>query len=308
VAGPAVNRDRRAERATPGDVPVGRGSKSRVWPSGIIRNDGGIMVRSATGRRHKEQQMTQPLPFQDQVAVVTGSARGIGRVIAETLASRGANILIADVRAELAEATAHEVAQASGRQVVATAVDVANAESAKAMIETAIAQLGRVDVLVNNAGITRDNLIMRIDDNDWDMVLNINLKGAFNCSKAVIRPMMKQRYGRIVNIASVSGLAGQAGQTNYSSSKAGLVGFTKALAREVGSRNITVNAVAPGLIPTDLTKDLPDDLKTASVTMIPLGRWGTPQEVANAVAFLASGEANYITGHVLSVDGGMFMM
>ncbi len=252
--------------------------------------------------------MSQTLPLKDKNAVVTGSARGIGKMIALTLAQRGANVLIADLRAELAEATAKELAEATGCKIVATSVDVSNAESAKAMIDKAVAEFGRVDILVNNAGITRDNLIMRMDEADWDLVLGINLKGVFNCSKAVVRIMMKQRYGRIVNISSVSGLAGQAGQTNYSSSKAGVVGFTKALAREVGSRQITVNAVAPGFIPTDLTKDLPEELKEASLKQIPLGRWGKPEEIASAVAFLASDEAAYITGHVLSVDGGMVMM
>jgi 3-oxoacyl-[acyl-carrier protein] reductase len=175
------------------------------------------------------------------------------------------------------------------------------------MIDRAIDEFGRIDILINNAGTTRDNLIMRISDADWDLVLSINLKGAFNCSKAAVRSMMKQRSGRIVNISSVSGLAGQAGQTNYSSSKAGLIGFTKALAKEVGSRGITVNAVAPGFIETDLTKDLPAELKEAAIKSTPLGRWGVPQDIANAVAFLVSDEASFITGHVLSVDGGMVM-
>lgn len=252
--------------------------------------------------------MSSNLPLQDKVAVVTGSARGIGRVIAETLAQRGAKVLIADLRAEMAETTAQEIAAATGREIVATSVDVANAESAKAMIDKAITEFGRIDILINNAGITRDNLIMRMEEADWDMVIDINLKGAFNCSKAVVRQMMKQRYGRIVNVSSVSGLAGQAGQANYSSSKAGLIGLTKALGRELGSRQVTVNAVAPGFIPTELTKDLPEELKDSSLKAIPLGRWGTPQEVANAVAFLVSDDAAYITGHVLSVDGGMVMM
>jgi 3-oxoacyl-[acyl-carrier protein] reductase len=252
--------------------------------------------------------MAESLPFENKVALVTGSARGIGRAIAETLASRGASLVIADLRAELAAATAQEIAASTGQRTLAVALDVVNSDSVKAMIDRVLAEFGHLDILVNNAGITRDNLIMRMEEADWDLVLDINLKGAFICSKAVVRTMMKQRYGRIVNIASVSGLAGQAGQANYSASKAGLVGMTKALARELGSRQITVNAVAPGFIPTDLTKDLPTELKDASLKMIPLGRWGSPQEIAAAVAFLASDEAAYITGHVLSVDGGMVMM
>ena len=252
--------------------------------------------------------MTEHLPFEKKVALVTGSARGIGRAIAETLASRGASLVIADLRTELAAATALEIAASTGQRTLAVAVDVVNSDSVKAMVDKVLAEFGRLDILVNNAGVTRDNLIMRMEEADWDLVLDINLKGAFNCSKAVVRTMMKQRSGRIVNISSVSGLWGQAGQANYSASKAGLIGLTKALARELGSRQITVNAVAPGFIPTDLTKDLPTELKDASLKRIPLGRWGSPQEIAAAVAFLASDEAGYITGHVLSVDGGMVMM
>ncbi len=250
----------------------------------------------------------QFLALNDKVALVTGSARGIGRAIAERLAKQGADIVIADLRAELAAATAQEIAAASGRRVTSVSVDVSNSASVKAMVDQVLADFGHIDILVNNAGLTRDNLIMRMEEADWDLVLGINLKGVFNCSKAVVRPMMKQRSGRIINISSVSGLAGQAGQANYSASKAGVIGLTKALARELGSRTITVNAVAPGFIPTDLTNDLPADLKESIIKAIPLGRWGTREEIASAVAFLASDEAGYITGHVLSVDGGMVMM
>lgn len=249
-----------------------------------------------------------------KIAIITGAGRGIGRAIAETFAQRGSCLVIADLQGSLAESTAQEINQTftdhgiSGQRAIAISVDVSNFEQVKNMVDRTLAEYGRVDILVNNAGITRDNLIMRMDEADWDQVIDINLKGAWNCCKAVIRPMMKQRYGRIVNISSVSGLAGQAGQTNYSASKAGVVGLTKALAREVASRQITVNAVAPGFIPTALTVDLPDDLKEAILKATPMGRMGTPQEIANAVAFLASDEASYITGQVLSVDGGMVMM
>jgi 3-oxoacyl-[acyl-carrier protein] reductase len=243
----------------------------------------------------------------DKIAVVTGSAQGIGRAIAETLARRGAHVVVADIKIEKAQTTTQAIAASTGRRAIAVQANVADSASAQAMIDRAIEEFGRIDILVNNAGTTRDNLIVRISDADWDLVLGVNLKGAFNCSKAAVRPMMKQRYGRIVNISSVSGLAGQAGQTNYSSSKAGLIGFTKALAKEVGSRGITVNAVAPGFVSTDLTKEILSKVQDEAIKATPLGRLGTVEDIANAVAFLVSDEASFITGQVLSVDGGMVM-
>jgi 3-oxoacyl-[acyl-carrier protein] reductase len=246
--------------------------------------------------------------LEGRVAVITGAARGIGRAIGERLASLGADVVVADMQSELAEKCANEIAESTGRKTLAIKVNVADAKSASEMVEKTINEFNRIDILVNNAGITRDTLILRMEEADWDAVIDVNLKGAFNCSKAAIRPMMRQRYGRIVNISSVSGQAGQVGQTNYSASKAGLIGFTKALAREVASRQITVNSVAPGFIPTALTNDLSEDLKDMILKATPLGRMGKPEEIAAAVAFLASEEAAYITGQVLAVDGGMVMM
>lgn len=246
--------------------------------------------------------------LEGRVAIVTGAARGIGFSIADLLSRQGANIVIADMNYEMAQAAAQTIEGKSSRRTLALPVNVADGESVKNMVDRVISEYGRVDILVNNAGITRDTLIMRMEESDWDIVINVNLKGAFNCSKAVIRQMMKQRYGRIINISSVSGQAGQVGQTNYSASKAGLIGFTKALAREVASRQITVNAVAPGFIPTTLTNDLSADLKEMILKATPAGRMGKPEEIASAVAFLASEEAAYITGQVLAVDGGMVMM
>jgi len=247
------------------------------------------------------------MSMEGRVAIVTGGRRGIGKAIVQALAQRGVDVLIADMQEE-AQNTAREIATTSGRRIRAIQTDVSDTESAKTMVEYALAEFSKVDILVNNAGITRDKLILRMEESDWDEVLDTNLKGAWNCSKAIMRPMMKQRYGRIINISSVSGLAGQAGQTNYSASKAGLIGLTKALAREVASRNITVNAIAPGFVPTTLTENLPVELKESMMKLIPMGRWGTPDEIAYAVAFLASEESSYITGQVLSIDGGMMMM
>ena len=245
---------------------------------------------------------------ESKVAIITGSARGIGRAIAETLARRGCDVVIADINQESAEATAKEIAAATNQKTLAVGVNVSDFASANALVERTLAEFGKVDILVNNAGLTRDKLVMRMEEADWDIVIDVNLKGAFNCSKAVVRSMMKQRYGRIVNISSVSGQAGQTGQANYSASKAGLIGLTKALARELASRQITVNAVAPGFVLTALTQDLSAELKDAILKATPLGRMGTPEEIAYAVAFLASDDASYITGQVLAVDGGMVMM
>jgi len=251
--------------------------------------------------------MTEFLSLKDRVAIVTGGAQGIGYAIVEALAQRGANIMIADVSIDKAEETAKEISAKTGQKILAKSVNVTESASVKDLVEATIKEFGKVDILVNNAGITRDNLIMRMSEEDWDAVLTINLKGAFNCSQAVVRPMMKQKYGRIINISSVSGVVGQAGQANYSASKAGLLGLTKALAKEVGSRNITVNAVAPGFIETRLTVNLPPEIREFSLKVTPLGRFGVPTDIANAVVFLASDEASFITGATLQVDGGMAM-
>ena len=242
-----------------------------------------------------------------KVAVVTGGARGIGRGIALELARRGAKVV---VNYNSRPAAADEVVQLikqTGSDAIAVQADVSQLDAAQKLIKAATDFGGRLDILVNNAGTTRDMLLAMMPESDWDLVIATNLKSAYNCSKAALKPMMRQKYGRMVNITSVAGLSGNGGQTNYSASKAGLIGFTKSLAKEVGGRNITVNAVAPGFIPTDLTNEILGKIQEDAIKATPLGRLGTIEDVANAVAFLASDEAAFITGQVLSVDGGMVM-
>jgi 3-oxoacyl-[acyl-carrier protein] reductase len=245
------------------------------------------------------------LDFNGKVALVTGASRGIGRAIAEALAERGAHV-VAAARGDNASATVEGIRSAGGRADAAT-LEVTDTASVDAMVSGTLQQHGRIDILVNNAGIARDQLMLRMKRDDWDQVVATNLTAAFTCVQAVLKPMIKQRSGRIISISSVVGQMGNAGQANYAASKAGLIGFTKAMAREVASRNITVNVVAPGLIATDMTKAITDKAQDEWASAIPLGRLGTPREVAAAVCFLASEEAAYITGQVLAVNGGMYM-
>lgn len=245
------------------------------------------------------------LDLSGRVALVTGGGQGIGRAIALRLAKQGATLALCDLAPtalEVAEAIQAQRGKAQGFQG-----DVSRTEEVNRVVEQVVAAFGKIDILVNNAGIARDSLLLRMSDSDWDQVLAVNLKGAFLCTRAVLRHMIRQRWGRLINIASVVGLTGNVGQANYAASKAGLVGFTKTVAREVASRGITANAVAPGFIDTEMTRKLRDDLKQEIVKQIPVGRFGSVEDVAQAVLFLASEEASYITGQVLKVDGGMVM-
>lgn len=241
-----------------------------------------------------------------RVALVTGASQGIGRAIALRLAEAGGSVAVAARSHDKLNELVQEIQSKNGN-AAAFPLDVANEDQIKSTFKAAIAQFGKIDILVNNAGVTRDQLVMRMKRADWDSVINTNLTSAYLCTQQVISSMLKQRWGRIINITSVFGQTGQAGQANYASSKAGLIGLTMAIAREVGSRNITCNAIAPGFIETAMTEVLSDDLKQGAIKAIPLGRVGSPADIAGAVAFLASEDASYITGHVLNVNGGMLM-
>jgi 3-oxoacyl-[acyl-carrier protein] reductase len=246
------------------------------------------------------------MTLEGKTAIVTGAAQGIGRQIAETLALNGADVAVADLDPGRSQEVLHAINK-QGRRALNLKVNVADWNDAKAMVEQVLKEWGHIDILVNNAGITRDGLLVRMKEEDWHLVLQVNLYGTFHCTKAVLQPMTKQRYGRIVNIASIVGAMGNAGQANYAASKAAVIGFTKTVAREYASRMVTVNAVAPGFIDTAMTQGLPDEVKQTLMKQIPLGRLGQPSDVAEAVRFLVSDAAGYITGQVLHVNGGMLM-
>ncbi|MGB4520724.1 MAG: 3-oxoacyl-[acyl-carrier-protein] reductase [Candidatus Omnitrophota bacterium] len=247
------------------------------------------------------------MKFKDKVALITGSAQGIGREIALSFASEGADVVISDINLEKAAQTAKEI-EALGRRSLVLELNVTDFVQVEAAINKILDKFTKVDILVNNAGITKDNLMLRMSDGDWDAVINVNLKGTFNCTKAVSKVMIKQRSGKIVNIASIIGIIGNAGQANYSASKAGIIALTKTTAKELASRNINVNAVAPGFIQTDMTAKLSEEVKQKMLEVIPMNKLGVPQDVANACVFLASEEAGYITGQTIVVDGGMVMV
>ena len=242
----------------------------------------------------------------DKIAVVTGSARGIGKTIAHVLAEAGAHIVISDLNVEAGKETVDEI-KATGREAIWVEADVSKSDQANQLIDQTLEKFGRLDILVNNAGITRDNLLMRMSEDEWDSVIAVNLKGSYNCIRAATKIFMKQRSGRIVNIASVVGQMGNAGQANYASSKAGVIGLTKSVEKELASRNILVNAVAPGFIETAMTEKLPEKARETLIQLIPLAKLGQPEDVARVVLFLCSNRSSYITGQVINVDGGMVM-
>jgi 3-oxoacyl-[acyl-carrier protein] reductase len=252
--------------------------------------------------------MPGSLMLEGKVAVVTGASRGIGRAVAFELARRGAAVVVNYLHSAEAAADVVNAIRDEGGRTAAFQADISDFQQAQKLIAFAVETFGRIDILVNNAGITRDMLIMLMSEEDWDAVLATNLKGTFNCSKIAVKHMMRNRYGRIINITSVAGQMGNAGQTNYSASKAGQIGFTKALAREVAARNITVNGIAAGFIETDIWANVSEGMREAVMRLIPMGRKGQPEEIACAVAFLASDQAAYITGQILGIDGGMAMM
>jgi 3-oxoacyl-[acyl-carrier protein] reductase len=247
------------------------------------------------------------MKLKDQVAVITGSAQGIGRAIAEALANEGANIVVSDINLEMAQKTAEEIKQAFSVETLAVAANVAVLADCDKLIQQTLDKFSKINILINNAGITRDNLIIKMTEQEWDAVIGVNLKGVFNCTKAASRSMLKQRNGRIINIASVVGLMGNAGQANYSASKGGVIALTKTCAREFASRNILVNAIAPGFIRTAMTDALTDDVKKKLAEQIPLGRLGEAADIARVAVFLSSDDASYITGQVISVNGGMYL-
>jgi len=247
------------------------------------------------------------MKLENKVSMITGSARGIGKAIAMLFAEEGSDLAICDVNEEALSQTKDEIEQKTGRKVITANVNVTSAHEVKEFVKKILDNFGSLDILVNNAGITKDNLLMRMSEEEWDAVLNVNLKGAFNCIKAVTRPMMKKRSGKIVNMASIIGIMGNMGQANYSASKGGLIALTKTAAKELGSRNINVNAIAPGFIQTDMTDKLSDEARETLLKLIPLGRMGNTEDVAKLALFLVSEAASYVTGQVLQVDGGMVM-
>lgn len=244
--------------------------------------------------------------LKDKVSIITGAARGIGKEVADLFAKEGSDIVLCDVNQEALESAKADL-ERLGRVVAIFKVDVTNYAEVEEMVEKTLDKFKKIDILINNAGITRDGLLVRMKESDWDAVLNVNLKGVFNCTKAVSKVMMKARSGKIVNMASIIGIMGNAGQANYAASKGGVIAFTKSIAKELASRNINVNAIAPGFIQTDMTAKLPADVQEIMLKLIPLGRFGAPLDVANIALFLASEYSSYVTGHVIQVDGGMVM-